>query len=123
MPLTVNSLLLTAERAGQLAAALANSGAPDPLGTLIGEAEAKVAHYTAGYQVADAVKDGFARILALYQAHVIAETTVPSDLARAHQEVLDALQAIAAGQVDNLPGAGDLAAAWGSNPRLETQRM
>lgn len=128
MALTVQALFLTADRSAQLDSALASVGTDRPLETLVAEAEAKVQHYAAGYVVDDHVRDGFARILALYQAFVIAETTVPEDLRAAHTEVMDALRAIAAGDVENLPVEDedlmkDTAAAWGSEPRIATTRV
>lgn len=118
MALTVNDLLLAPDRQAQLTAALATAGDGAPLETLISEAEALVSQAITGYSVATAVQNGWARTLALYQAHVAAEVSVPADLKAAYDRTMDTLEAIAEGRMDNLPRSPSDSGAWGSKTQI-----
>lgn len=124
MALTVDQLLLTDDRKTQLIAALANTGEDEPLERCIAEAEADVARYTAGFTIAQSSLDGWARIIALWKAYLLAELGVPEDIALAYKDAKEELTAIAEGKRPNLPRPTDAdtpapsTGNWGSREKI-----
>jgi hypothetical protein len=123
MPFTKDHLLLTDERRAQLEAALANTGVPDPLALAITEAEAEVERLTLGYVVAEPVRFGWIRSVALYRAWAITGA-VPEDVRRDYEAAWRELTAISAAERKNLPRAEAPAlvaparGAWGARANI-----
>lgn len=123
MAFTVNDLLLTPDRAGQLTKALSNLGIADPLQYLCDEAAADVARLITGYAVDEAAVRGFVRSLALYRAYGYAGP-VPRDVEGAYKEAMKELEAIASGKRPNLTRADEdeenpPSGGWGSETKVE----
>lgn len=121
-----NLLLLSSDRAAQLTAALATSGYATPLATLMDEAGAYVDLATTGFAIPTNVRNSWVRTIAIYNAYVVAETTVPTDLKDAYDGVKAEVDAIAQGKRPGYPHADDSnpdtvspeRAAYGSTTRV-----
>lgn len=122
--MTPDQLLLTADKAAQLTAALANTGYDDPLQLCCTEAAADVDRLTAGYTLAQASLDGWTRAIALWKAYTLAETGVPDALQKSYDAAMTELKDIAAGKRPNLPRTDDAdtpassTGHWGSRTKL-----
>lgn len=124
MAFTKYDLLLDAAKLAQLTKALANTGVADPLQSCVNEAIAEVDRATSGYVIADAAKFGWIRALALFKAYSLAGP-VPADVQKQYDGAMKQLEAIAKGDVKNLPvepsssssnaGSGK----WGSKCRVK----
>lgn len=102
MSFTKNDLLLTDARMGQLEAALANTGVPDPLQAVIDEAVAEVTARLYGYSVSDLVQRAWIRAIALYRAWA-ATGSIPEEVKAQYEQVQKELVAIGSGERPNLP--------------------
>lgn len=114
MALTTGQLLLKADRQAQLTAALATADVADPLALLIVEAEAEVDRLTAGYTVAAAVKDSWARVITLRNAYIAAEMGVPDDIQSAYDAAMTELRRLSEDKVENAAASTPEAGRWGS---------
>lgn len=124
MAFTVDQLALTDDRKEQLQAALANSGLADPLGQCISEAGSEVSRLTAGFVIEEASLNSWTRKIALWNAFVLAELSVPEDIQTAYDDTMKELRAIAAGDRPNLPRTDANPApgkgGWGSKTKICT---
>ena len=122
MAFTVDQLALTDDRKEQLQAALANSTVADPLAQAIAEAVSEVSRLTAGFVIAEASLNSWTRKIALWNAFVIAELSVPEDIQTAYDDTMKELRAIAAGDRPNVPRVTTTPApgkgSWGSNAKI-----
>jgi hypothetical protein len=120
--MTIDQLLLSADRSAQLTAALSNLGVEDPLGTCLAEASSDVARLTAGYVIDESSTNGWIRALTLYKAYGLVGP-VPTDIKLQCDEVVKELTAIAKGERPNLEraqaGTNPTAGAWGGEERLK----
>ena len=118
MAFAVSKLLLTAERAAQLTAALVNVMEDAPLETICAEAEARVDHEIADLEVAAVLRDTLVRAFALHQAYTLAEGPIPADIKALYDEAVKLLRQLAEGSE---PTEEDsvLAGQWGSDTKIE----
>lgn len=103
MAFTKEQLLLSPDKAAQLAKAMATLQVDDPLQYVCDEAAAVVARMTQGYVIDEASLRDFTRKLAVFNVYTLANVPPPSAIETAYEDAMKELQDIAAGKRPNLP--------------------